>query len=69
MTTKFPLGGVEYAIEVSVEADTCHFYGDDDECRMVERFVQYKVNGAPGLGICEWQNRNCEKKERSIKPV
>ncbi len=26
--------------------------------RMTERFARYKVDGAAGWGICEWQYRN-----------
>lgn len=51
-------GGKRYEVEVDVTYETQHYYGDDDEAKLVERFAQYRVDGVSGSGITEWQYRN-----------
>ncbi|TRY62049.1 hypothetical protein TCAL_16245 [Tigriopus californicus] len=54
----FSAGGQEYQMQVHIQERVAHFYGEEQECRIMECFAQYQVNGISGSGICEWQNRN-----------
>ena len=56
-----PLGGREYLISVDIVCEGEHFYGKENECRIVERFAKYTVHGVgQGAGIVEWQYRNVQ---------
>lgn len=50
-------GGKEYFIQVDITAEGSHFYGDENESKIYERFASYTMNGIPGSGIIEWQYR------------
>eukprot|EP00095_Tigriopus_kingsejongensis_P006712 maker-scaffold25_size650667-snap-gene-5.28 protein:Tk06712 transcript:maker-scaffold25_size650667-snap-gene-5.28-mRNA-1 annotation:"hypothetical protein L798_06649" len=56
----FHAGSEEYQVQVNVEDRIPHYYGEEHECRILECLASYEVNGIPGSGICEWQNRNVE---------
>jgi hypothetical protein len=51
-------GGEEFQVQVSVLAESPHFLGLEKEAKNIERFVTYKINGVPGIGITEWNYRN-----------
>ncbi len=55
------LGDRRYEVEVVLECERDHFYGEEEECRIAERFVQYKVDGIRGRGINEWQYRHPQR--------
>lgn len=57
----FLAGDQEYQMQVDIEERMAHFYGEEQECQIFECFARYKVNGVPGTGICEWQNRNVSR--------
>ena len=41
-----------------VLSEAAHFLGLEDEAKNIERFVKFKVNGIPGVGLTEWNYRN-----------
>lgn len=41
-----------------MEYEAIHYVGWKWEARMVERFVQYTVNGIPGRGVSEFHYNN-----------
>ena len=51
-------GGQTYEIQVDIRDQAIHYYGPENESKIVERFANYKVDGIPGSGITEWQYRN-----------
>ena len=51
-------GGLTYEIQTQIVTEAEHFYGGEDECKIVERMAKYRVNGIGGAGITEWQYRN-----------
>lgn len=50
--------GEIYTIEIMVKHQPTHYVGTNWEARMVERFVDCKVNGIPGFGFSEFHYRN-----------
>lgn len=37
------------------------FVGENSECRMVELYSDFSVNGISGWGVAEWQNRHIKE--------
>ncbi|KDQ88522.1 hypothetical protein L798_06649 [Zootermopsis nevadensis] len=54
----FKAGPTIYTVQVNVEYAAVHYVGWKWEARMVERFVQYTVNGIPGRGVSEFHYYN-----------
>ena len=54
-------GGHEYFVEVQAKARASHYLGEEKEAKNIELFVDYKVDGILGTGICEWNYRNIKE--------
>ena len=55
------VGGTSYHVDTRVLQEAVHFYGEEAESKIVERFAEYRVNSERGSGIIEWQFRNHKK--------
>lgn len=55
---QFRAGGEDYVVQVDGYLAPEFFLGLDNECRIVEMFSRFKVNGVKGWGAAEWQYRN-----------
>ena len=43
---------------MKVLSEASHFLGLEREAKNIERFVNFEVNGVPGVGLTEWNYRN-----------
>lgn len=50
----FKANDLRYDVNVKVIHESFHYKGNDCEARLIERFVEYEVNGVKGRGISEW---------------
>lgn len=51
------IGNKKYIVEVNTEIETELFIGRESECRLIERWCKFAVNGINGFGGTEWENR------------
>ena len=51
-------GGQSYYVRAEIQEQAVHYYGKEQESKIIERFAKYSVDGVPGAGITEWQYRN-----------
>lgn len=48
----------QYVVEVNTRTETELYMGEESECRLVEKWCNFKVNGVAGWGAAEWQYKN-----------
>lgn len=58
-------GEQRYTIQVEVVDQAEHFVGNNWEARMVERFIDVKVNGVRGYGVSEFHYNNKNGRPKS----
>ncbi|XP_033207567.1 uncharacterized protein LOC117167072 [Belonocnema kinseyi] len=64
-------GNKTYNVQIDVVEEAIHFVGNNEDARMVERFIKYQVNGKiNGRGISEfhYNNENYQRLQRANNP-
>lgn len=51
---------MEYKVQVNARHQPELYIGLDAECRIIEQFCDFTVNGIRGWGAAEWQYRHVD---------
>lgn len=69
--TNFHTGNKTYNVQIEVVEEAIHFVGNNEDARMVERFIKCQVNGKiNGRGVSEfhYNNENYQRLQRANNP-